>query len=121
MDLLRKVIRLAIVLAIAHAAWRVIPVYLNHVQFKDDVREIARFSGGRTEKEIRDLVLEQADRLQIPVDPASLVVAKRRTTTAIDASYVQPLELLPKYFYDWQFDVAVDVLHARPATPEQIP
>jgi hypothetical protein len=120
MDFIKKLVKLAIVLAIVHAAWRATPVYWSYVKFRDEVTEIARFSSGRSVKEIRDLVLESAYHLEVPLDPELIAISKDKNSTTIDASYVHPVELLPKYFYGWTFDVNVDVVHARPATLDQI-
>jgi hypothetical protein len=121
MRLIKRLINLAIVLAIVHAAYRAVPAYWRYVQFRDEVSEVARFSGGRTEKEIRDRVAEMIDRHQVPLDPAEVSIEPGRSSTAIDASYVQPVELLPKYFYKWKFDVKVDQMHIRPTSVDQIP
>jgi hypothetical protein len=120
MELLKKLIKFLIVLAILHAGWRAIPVYWTHVKFKDEITEIARFSAGRQVKEIRELVLESAERLEVPLDPQVLAISKDKNSTAIDASYVHSVEILPRYFYDWSFDVNVDVVHARPVTLDQV-
>lgn len=120
MDFIKKLIKFLIVLAILHAAWRATPVYWSYIKFKDEVTEIARFSSGRSVKEIHDLVLESADRLEVPLDPEVIAISKDKTSTAIAAPYVQSVEILPKYFYDWEFDVSVHVVHARPVTIDQI-
>jgi hypothetical protein len=120
MEFIKKLVKLLIVLAILHAGWRAIPVYWSYVKFKDEVTELARFSAGRPVKEIRELVLESAQRLEVPLDPEVVAISKDKNSTTIDASYVQPVEILPKYFYDWSFDVNVDVVHARPVTLDQV-
>jgi hypothetical protein len=118
--MVKRLIKVAVFLAIAHALYRAIPVYWHHVQFRDELTEVARYSGGRPEKELRPLVAELITRHQIPLDPGSVTIVPARTSTAIDASYVQRVELFPKYFYNWKFDVNVDVLHVRPTSVDQI-
>lgn len=120
MKVVRRLINLAIVLAIAHAGYRAVPVYWNYVQFRDEVTEVARFSGGRSEQDIRNRVAEIISRHDLPLDPAEVSIVPSRGSTAIDASYEQPVELLPKYVYKWKFDVKVDVMHVRPTSVDQI-
>jgi hypothetical protein len=121
MRLIKRLIKLAILLALVHAAYRAVPAYMRYVQFRDEVTEVARFSGGRTEKEVRARLAEMIERHQVPLDPSEVPIEPGRNSTAIDASYEQPVELLPKYFYKWKFDVKVDVMHVRPTTVDQIP
>lgn len=120
MRMIKRLINLLIVLAIAHAGYKAVPVYWRYVQFRDEVAEAARFSGGRSEKEIRDRVAEMIARYEVPLDPFQVSIVPGRASTAIDASYEQPVELLPKYFYKWKFDVKVDVTHVRPTSLDQI-
>jgi hypothetical protein len=118
--MIKRLIKLAIVLAIAHAAYRTIPVYWRYVQFRDEVTEVARFSAGRSEAEIRDQVAELITKFNVPLDPFQVPIEPGKNATAIDASYEQPVEVLPKYIYNWKFDVKLDVVHVRPTSAEQI-
>lgn len=118
--MIKKVIKLAVFLAIVFAAYKTIPQYVKYVQFRDEIAEVARFSGGRTEKELRPRIAEIIERRQIPLDPDAVIITSRRDSTAIDASYVQRIELLPTYFYNWKFDVKVDQVHIRPTSPDAI-
>ncbi|MGH9313009.1 MAG: hypothetical protein ACRD1S_07405 [Vicinamibacterales bacterium] len=120
MRMIKRLINLAIVLAIAHAGYNAVPVYWRYVQFRDEVTEVARFSGGRSEKEIRDRVAAMIIRYEVPLDPSEVPIVQSRNSTAIDASYEHPVELLPKYFYKWKFDVNLDVVHVRPTSVDQI-
>ena len=66
--MLRNLIRLAVLLLIANALYRFVPVYLHHYQFKDAVAEAARFSKDRSDAELVDRVMLLAERYQIPLD-----------------------------------------------------
>jgi hypothetical protein len=116
----KKLIKLLIFLAFAFAGWHAIPPYFTYVEFRDDVHEAARYSGGRSEKELRDLIVTIAQDRGVPLDPDTVTIERTRTMAKIDASYVQPIELLPRYFYDWQYDVKVEVLLARPMKADEI-
>jgi hypothetical protein len=121
MRLIKTLIKLAILFAIGHAAYKGVPAYWHYVQFRDEVTEVARFAGGRTENDIRERVAKLIARHDLPIDPSEVSIQPDRNSTAIDASYEQQIELLPKYFYPWKFDVKVDVMHVRPTSVDQIP
>jgi hypothetical protein len=121
MRLIKTLIKVAIFLAIAHAAYRAVPAYWHYVQFRDEVTEVARFSGGKTENDIRERIAKLIERHALPLDASGVAIEPGRSSTAIDASYEQQIEVLPKYFYPWKFDVKVDVMHVRPTSVEQIP
>jgi hypothetical protein len=121
MRLIKTLIKLAILFAIGHAAYRAVPAYLDYVKFRDEVTEVARFSAGKTEADIRERIAKLIARHDLPIDPSEVAIEPGRTSTAIDASYEQQIEVLPKYFYPWKFDVKVDVMHVRPTSVEQIP
>jgi hypothetical protein len=121
MRLIKTLIKVAIFLGIAHAAYRAVPAYWHYVQFRDEVTEVARFSGGRSENDVRDRIAKLIARHDLPLDPSEVSIEPGKGSTAIDASYEQQIELLPKYFYPWKFEVKVDVMHVRPTSVEQIP
>jgi hypothetical protein len=121
MRLIKTLIKLAILFAIGHAAYKVGPAYWHYIQFRDEVTEVARFSSGKTENDIRDRIAKLIDRHELPLDASEVAIEPGRASTAIDASYEQQIEVLPKYFYPWKFDVKVDVMHVRPTSVEQIP
>jgi hypothetical protein len=121
MRLIKTLIKLAILFAIGHAAYKAVPAYWHYVQFRDEVTEVARFSGGKTENDIRERIAKLIERHDLPLDASEVAIEPGRSSTAIDASYQQQIEVLPKYFYPWKFDVKVDVMHVRPTSVEQIP
>jgi hypothetical protein len=118
--MIKRLIQLAILLAIANAAYRAIPVYLRHVQFRDALAEVARFSGGQSEEQVRGRVAQVVIDSKVPIDPDTIAIGHEASKTAIQASYVEPIELLPSYFYQWKFDINLDVIHVRPTSVDQI-
>jgi hypothetical protein len=118
--MIKRLIKLAIVLAIAHAAYRAIPVYIRYVQFRDALTEVARFSGGQTEGQVRGRVAQVVIDSKVPIDPDSIAIGHETNKTAIQASYVEPVELLPSYVYPWRFELDLDVIHVRPTSVDQL-
>jgi hypothetical protein len=111
--LIRRLVHLLIVAAIVWMGWHAIPVYWNYFKFKDAVAETARFAGARSEAEVRARVLTLAADHSIPLHPEALVVRIDRDVTEILAPYTERVELLPRYYYDWTFDVKTAAWHVR--------
>jgi hypothetical protein len=118
--MIKRLIKLAIVLAIAHAAYRAIPVYIRYVQFRDALAEVARFSGGQSEEQVRGRVAQVVIDSKVPIDPDAIAIGHEANKTAIQASYIEPVELLPSYVYPWKFEVNLDVIHVRPTSVDQL-
>jgi hypothetical protein len=106
--MLRNLVRLAVLLLIAHALYRFVPVYMHHYQFKDAVEEAARFSRDRSEVEVIDRVMQLAERYQIPLDREAIQVTRDKQTTYINLSYVEQIEWVPTYRRRMPFNVTVD-------------
>ena len=114
--MLRNLVRLAVVLLIAHALYRFVPIYAHNHQFKDAVAEAALFSKDRAEHEIVDRVMELAAQYQIPLDREAVQVTKDRSKTYINLFYEEQVEWLPGYRRVMPFSVAVEGWHVRPPT-----
>jgi hypothetical protein len=85
--MIKRVISLIVFLVVANAAVRVAMVYFHDQQFKDAVRELSLFSGGKQEELIRSKVLELAAQNQIPLDP-DFVEMTRKSTPGIGDHFV---------------------------------
>lgn len=101
----RTFVKIGIFLLIVHALYRFVPVYFHYQQFKDAVHETALFSRERNEAQIADIVMELAEKYQIPLSRESVQVRREGGRTLIDATYVESIEWLPTYQRPWQFDV----------------
>ena len=111
---MKTLIKLIVAALIVHATWRAGTVYYRYYQFKDGVQQTAQFSGTRKENELHNRVLELASELQVPLSPDRVSVRRQDNHTLIDATYDEPIELLPRYFYPWQFRVNVDAFTIVP-------
>jgi hypothetical protein len=101
----RTFVKIGIFLLIVHALYRFVPVYFHYQQFKDAVHETALFSRERNEAQIADIVMELAEKYQIPLSRESVQVRREGGRTLIDATYVESIEWLPTYKRPWQFDI----------------
>jgi hypothetical protein len=114
--MLRNLIRLAVVLLIAHALYRFVPVYAHNYQFKDAVAEAALFSKDRGDSEIVDRVMELAAQYEIPLDREAVQVTKDRSKTYINVFYEAEIEWVPGYRRIMPFNISVEGWHVRPPT-----
>ena len=106
----RTMVKLAILLLIAHALYRFLPIYFHYQQFRDAVRETALFSRERTDAQIVDRVIELADKYQIPLTRDDVQVRHQGEHTSVAASYVESIEWLPTYKRAWQFTIDEDAV-----------
>ena len=114
--MLRNLVRIAVLLLLAHALYRFVPVYMHHHQFKDAVAEAALFSKDRTDAEIIDRVMELAGRYQIPIDRHAVQVTRDDRKTYINVMYEEQIEWVPSYKRTMPFTVEVEGWHVRPPT-----
>ncbi|RPI48776.1 MAG: hypothetical protein EHM55_25035 [Acidobacteria bacterium] len=105
---MKAIIKLVIAALVVHATWRAGNVYLRYYQFKDNVQQAAQFSDRRPEHELRERVMSLAGQYEIPLAPEALQVRREDNHTIVDATYTERIELLPRYFYPWEFKVNVD-------------
>ncbi len=104
--MIRKLVQLAIFLLVANAVYRVAPVTLHYVQFKDAVQELALFATPKTtDAELVDRVMALADEHDITLDRDDVQVRRLNGQLTIDASYIETMKVLPGYDYVRQFDV----------------
>jgi hypothetical protein len=107
--MIKKIISLIVFLVIANAGVRVAIVNFHDQQFKDGIRELSLFSGGKSEEIIRAKVMELARENQIPLDPDYVEMTRKVTPGVgdhlmIKTSYAVMVPLFPGYPRRFQFD-----------------
>lgn len=112
--MLRNLIRLVVVLLIAHALYRFAPPYIHYHQFKDAVAETAMFAKDGPESEIVDRVMDLAARYQIPIERDAVQVTRDKQFTYINVAYEEQIEWLPSYRRPMPFSIAAEGWHAQP-------
>jgi len=105
---MKALIKLTIAALIVHATWRAGAAYWQYYQFRDGVQQIAQFSGKLSENELHSRVLEVGRSFEVPLEPGRVNVRRRENHTLIDASYDERIEVFPRYYYPWQFNVKAD-------------
>ena len=102
-----KLIKLAIVALIVHAAWRAGSAYWVFYHFEDAIQEVAQFGGGSTDEELRAKVMKTATDMEVPLRSDGIEIRKTQAKLFIDATYDTRLQLLPRYYYPWTFKASV--------------
>ena len=115
--MIKLIIKLAIAALIVHGSWRAGTVFLRYYNFKDEVRTTVQFAGVKGESDIRNRILEIANSREVPLAEDHLTVRKEETHTVVDATYTERIEIVPTYFYPYEFKLNVDVFnYAVPGT-----
>jgi hypothetical protein len=98
------IITLALFIAGAFVAYKILPARISGYQFRDALRDEARYASvHRDDKETRNRILEHAKSLDIPLDPADLTIRRSSKEVVIRARYEQPIDLKVTT-YTYRFD-----------------
>lgn len=119
-SLFRKLLDLLFVILIVNAVWRLGPPFYQYFEFRSQVAEAARWSTAGSTTELKQAVLDTARRMNVPLREEDVSVTRRRERLLVNVRYVQPLEVVPLYYYDYEFSIAVDTLLARPSSASDI-
>ncbi len=106
MKTLRSLLGLLIVVAAIYTAWHVLPPYYANFQFEevlDDVSRMATVPPLRSDQELRDTVVRQAQGLDIPISPEQVVVEHASGEVYLSAEYTVHVDL-PLYPLDLHFE-----------------
>ena len=112
--MIRLLVKLAIAGLIANAAWRTGSAYLSFYRFKDAAAETAQYSKGKSDDELRQRILDLASNYDVPLADDAVTVRHQDDHTLVDASYMQPVELVPGYRYQWPFTFSIDTFTSIP-------
>jgi len=105
---MKVLIKLLIVALIANGTWRVGTAYMSYYKFKDAVRETTQHRGTKSDAQIHDRVFELANEYDIPVTDENLTIIRQEDHTIVDGSYIQPIDIVPTFRYNWPFKVHID-------------
>ena len=108
--MIRTILKLAVVALLANATWHVFGAYAPYYKFKDAVQFAAQNRGRISDDELQQKVLDLAGQFEVPLTAAGVTVSRANGSTIVDASYVQPVDLLPGYTYPWAFKMHLDVI-----------
>ena len=118
---MKTLIKLLVAAAIVYASWKCGNAYFRFYQLKDAAQDAALFGAGKSPDEIRNSVFEVANNLNLPVDPDKIAVRRTPNHTYVTTSYIEKIEILPSFFYPWEFKLNIDVLTMTPPRDAQLP
>ncbi len=107
---MRTVVKLAIVALLLHGLWRVGTSYWRYYQLDDGIREVAQFAFRQSESEVAAKVATLATSLAVNVEAEDIQVRKTVRDISVDFSYVDQVQIVPRYFYPWTYRVHVHTL-----------
>jgi hypothetical protein len=99
------IITLVVVIAGLFVGLKIIPVRINAYQLQDTLREEARFASvnHNNDSEVKQRILDQAESLNIPLDPKNVTIKRTKKEVIVRAQYVQPIDLKVT-IYNYRFD-----------------
>jgi hypothetical protein len=107
--MIKLLVKLAIVALVANALFRIGTEYLTFIKFRDDVRDAAMFKA-KTEDELRQRIGALAEQYDLEVDPDSLSIDREARVWRIHGYYSRPIEIVPRYEYEWPFPWDVEAV-----------
>ncbi len=91
--------------AVVYTAWQLFPPYYTNFEFEEAIDDVARMAAlppFRSEQEIRDSVMKQAQSLDIPIRSEQVQVERRNGEVYVWGDYSVHVDL-PMYPLDLQF------------------
>jgi len=106
---MKSLIKLALAGLVTYAAWNAGNVWLDYIKLKDAVSEAAQFGTKLSDDDLRSKVVDIGQQHGIAFS-GDVNVRRENNHTLVDASYTEPVNILPWYAYPWTFDVHVDTM-----------
>jgi hypothetical protein len=93
---LKAILWTAVLVFVAYAAFKIIPVYIAEYQLADKMQEQARFAvvNHYTEDQIRTTIYKTAQELDIPVAREQIKVLSSQQLVQISLDYTVPVDLI---------------------------
>jgi uncharacterized membrane protein len=93
---LKAILWTALLVFIAYAAFKIVPIYIAEYQLADKMQEQARFAvvNHYTEEQIRDTIYKAAKELEIPVAREQIKVLSSQQLVQISLDYTVPVDLI---------------------------
>jgi hypothetical protein len=109
----KTILRFIVVALVANATWHVGSALTSYYKFKDSVYAAA-MERGRGENDLREKIVELASTYDMPVTGDMVRIRSEEHHTIVEASFTQPISVLPGYQYPWPFSMTVDAFLITP-------
>jgi hypothetical protein len=106
--MIKKLLSLVIFLLLVNAGLRMGMAFFHDQQFKDAVREIALFGGGKPDELLKQQVMEAANKNSVPLEPEYIEISRRSVVVqndkvVIKVAYADLIQLAPGYARRFDF------------------
>lgn len=108
--MIRRIVKIAVFLLIANGVYQVAPVAYRQIKLTDALNELVLYGQKSSDAELTARALALAAENDVPLDRDYVKVRRQAGSVHIDASYVEPLHLLPGYTYLRQIDIDAKAL-----------
>ncbi len=105
MKTLRSLLGLFVLVAVIYTAWQVFPPFYTNFEFEEAIEDISRMATlppYRSDQEVRDTVMRQAQSLSIPIKAEQIQVERRNGEVYVWGEYTVHVDL-PIYPLDLRF------------------
>lgn len=129
--MVKTFIKIALALVVLHGAFRIGNAYWNFYHFEDSLQELAQFGDQKTNAQLCDAAIATAVNITVPITAAQLTIRRGSTQPfncqdgpgapetgvppqpaaqmSISGAYVEQVQVLPGYYYPWEFEPSVKV------------
>jgi hypothetical protein len=105
-------VALALLVAAGWAAFKVVPVYMDHYDFQDKVKEVCRTPKYRApdDDKIKDMLMKEVRerRLDAWITRQQIKVSTIETSRQITIPYARTVEVLPGWKHTFKFELLAD-------------
>jgi hypothetical protein len=114
---MRKLVKFILAVLTLWAAWHIGVSYYHFYVFEDAVREMVQLGGSEAEDALAAQAAKLAADSQVPLKAEDISVRKEAGQLVVEASYVDRVEVLPRYRYPFthRLRVSVRVLAGLPS------
>jgi len=100
-------IRLLILIGLIYVGAQIVPPYFRYYQYRDDIKQEARFASTHTDDVIRQNIVTNADSLGMPEDAYHVKIARSQSAIRIRVYYTDEWRVGP-YLRPVEFDIDVE-------------
>ena len=112
---MKAILKFILVALIANATWHVGSALMPYYKFKDAVYAAAmEKEKNRSEDDLRQRVVELASMYGLNVTGEMVTIRSEEHHTIVEASFAQPVSVLPGYQFPWPFRMNVDAYVITP-------
>ena len=108
---MKTLIKLLIAAAIINGAARYGLSAWTQYEFRDAVQQILLFGADASTDELKSEIMMEAERQGVPLERESLDVQQRDMVVSAQASYLDEIELFPRYIYPKTWEFSLEVRH----------